>query len=144
MPGPVGKRSDQKHGHRTKDELAVDTAPAGGEVLWLEPDSDWHPIASNWYVQLADSGQSVYYQNSDVATAYYVAEAMSRSLKAGRFSGQLFAAIMSSMGDLLVTEGARRRAKLEIQPFVDPGEQGPSEVDLAIQKLSEQHAKSTD
>lgn len=137
MPGPVGKRSDQKHGHRTAQELAVTKAPAGGDLVWTEPDESWHPIAKNWYVQLADSGQSVFYENSDVATAYYVAEAMSRSLASpNRFSGQLFASIMSSMGDLLVTEGARRRVKVELDRETGDGET-ESDVDASIRELSE-------
>lgn len=135
MPGPVPKRSDAKHGHRTNAELAVDKAPAGEEVMWWEPQESWHPIASGWYVSLAASGQSQFYENSDVATAYFVAEAMDRNLKQGRFSGQLFASIMSSMGDLLVTEGARRRAKLELQREIKPPD---TEVDDAIMKLVSQ------
>lgn len=132
MPGPVGKRSDQKHGHRSKQELHVDKAPAGEAVTWMEPDSGWHPIALNWYVQLAASGQSVFYENSDVATAFYLAEAMSRNLTDGKFSAMLFASVMSGMGDLLVTEGARRRAKVELQREVSTPD---SEVDDAIKGL---------
>lgn len=75
----------------------------------------------------------MFYAQSDVATAYYVAEAMSRSLKSGRFSGQLFASIMSSMGDLVVTEGARRRAKIELDAHLDDA--GSSVVDDAIADL---------
>lgn len=136
MPGPVGKRSDQKHGHRTAEELAVTKSPAGGEVRWTAPDEEWHPIAKNWYLQLADSGQSVFYENSDVAAAYYVAEAMSRNLKDAKFSAMLFASIMSAMGDLLVTEGARRRVKVELQR--ESEESGPSDVDDAIRELTSQ------
>ena len=56
----------------------------------------------------------MFYAQSDVATAYLTAEAITRLCKAGRFSGQLYAAIMSNMGDLVTTEGARRRAKIEL------------------------------
>lgn len=129
--GPVGKRSDQKHGHRSKAELVTDQAPGGAPVTWLAADPEWHSIARNWYESLAVSGQSVYYEASDVATAFYVAEAMSRSLQGARFSGQLFAAIMSSMSDLVVTEGARRRVKLELQREAE----GSSEVDDSIMEL---------
>jgi hypothetical protein len=115
--GPVGKRSDQKHGHRSQEEKAeyeqvtVDAPPARMPA----PDETWDPIARGWYAALDESGQSRFYQPSDWATARYIAEAMSRNLTAGRFSGQLFAAIMSGMSDLLVTEGDRRRVKLELQ-----------------------------
>ncbi|MEV3856052.1 hypothetical protein AB0J38_17225 [Streptomyces sp. NPDC050095] len=88
-------------------------------------DADWHPIAASWYASLSESGQEQFYEASDWATAYYVAEAMSRNLNSGRFSAQLFQAVMSAMTDLLTTEGARRRARVELERDgggVDPRE----------------------
>lgn len=115
--GPVPKRSNQKHGHRSQEEkaeydkVAIDAPPVQAQ----EPDATWHQVAKDWFTSLGESGQSRFYEPSDWATARYVAEAMSRNLKAGRFSGQLFAAIMSGMSSLLVTEGDRRRVKLELE-----------------------------
>lgn len=125
--GPVPKRSNQKHGHRSQEEKAgydkvrID-AP---RVPTQEPAPEWHQVAKDWFTSLGESGQSRFYEPSDWATARYVAEAMSRNLNAGRFSGQLFAAIMSGMSNLLVTEGDRRRVKLELErnsATVDPEE----------------------
>jgi hypothetical protein len=118
--GPVGKRSNQRHGHRTKAEQAevtkvsVEGAPLGAQ----EPEEAWHPIAQQWFRSLGESGQRVFYEASDWATARYVAEAMSRNLEAGRFSAQLFAAVMSGMSSLLTTEGDRRRVKVELERAV--------------------------
>lgn len=115
--GPVGKRSNQLHGHRSQAEMdeyekvTVDEPPA----VMPDPEPGWHQIAKGWYLSLKESGQSRFYEPSDWATAKYVAEAMSKNLNAGRFSGQLFAAIMSGMSNLLVTEGDRRRVKLELE-----------------------------
>ncbi len=50
---------------------------APGAVAWPEPEDSWHRIAWDWYLSLGDSGQSQFYEPSDVATAQYVAEAMS-------------------------------------------------------------------
>lgn len=75
-------------------------------------------------MSLAGSGQARFYEPSDWQTARYVAESMSRNLSAGRFSSQHFAAVMSAMTDLLTTEGARRRARLELdrpEPESKPG-----------------------
>ncbi|MDH2424746.1 hypothetical protein [Sphaerisporangium sp. TRM90804] len=80
-----------------------------------EPDELWHPIAQDWYVSLAVSGQAKFYQPSDWQVARYVAEAMTRNLNASRFSAQMFAAVMGAMTELLTTEGARRRARLELE-----------------------------
>lgn len=132
MPGPVGKRSDAKHGHRSKEELRVDKAAAGSEVVWHPADTKWNPIAARFYAGLQVSGQVQFYEQSDADTAYYVAEAMSRNLTDGKFSAMLFASVMSSMGDLLVTEGSRRRAKVELQRELEAPD---TEVDDAIRDL---------
>lgn len=118
--GPVGKRSDQRHGHRTKAEKdSVTKVPVdGGALAAEEPDESWHPIAQRWFRSLGESGQRVFYEASDWATARYLAEAMSRNLEAGRFSAQLFAAVMSGMSSLLTTEGDRRRARVELERAV--------------------------
>jgi hypothetical protein len=78
-------------------------------------DPAWHDIAREWYESLAISGQSTYYEPSDWRTARYVAQAMSVNLKADRFSAQLFASVMGAMTELLTTEGARRRSRVELQ-----------------------------
>lgn len=114
MPGPVPKRSDQRR-RRNKQDVETQSVLRTGDVRIPSPAEDWHPIAVEWFDSLKDSAVSQYYDTSDWATAKYVAEAMSRNLQGGRFSGQLFAAVMSAMTDLLTTEGARRRARLEIE-----------------------------
>ncbi|MEU3355264.1 hypothetical protein [Streptomyces sp. NPDC037389] len=115
--GPVPKRSSERR-RRNKDDdgPVLVRAPSGSEpVIWPEPDADWHPVAADWYASLAASGQSRFYEPSDVAVARYVTEAMSRNLSNGRFSAQLFAAVCSAMTDLLTTEGARRRVRVELE-----------------------------
>ncbi|MEW2575362.1 hypothetical protein [Streptomyces syringium] len=115
--GPVPKRSSERR-RRNKDDdgpALVHAASAPGSVSWPEPDPGWHPVAADWFTSLAASGQSQFYEPSDVAVARYVAEAMSRNLHNSRFSAQLFAAVSSAMTDLLTTEGARRRVRIELE-----------------------------
>lgn len=134
--GPVGKRSDQKHGHRSKEELAADKAPAGVELSWLEPDEGWHVIARNWYEACRASGVAVFWEQTDVATIYYIAESMSRNLTAGKFNAMHYSSVISSMSDLGITEGSRRRMKIELQRGMEsPGE---SETDRAIAALMDE------
>ena len=115
MPGPVPKRTETRRRKNKPEGAELVKAPAGATVTWPAPDKDWHTIARDWYGSLQKSGQSQFYEQSDVAAAYYVAEAMSRNLDDGRFSAQLFQSVMSAMTDLLVTEGARRRARVELE-----------------------------
>ena len=113
--GPVPKRSDRRMGHHKPEGPPIGKGMAGDAPGIPEPHEDWHPIALDWYESLADSGQSQYYEASDWATAVYVAEAMSRNLSAGKFSAQLFQSVHSAMTELLTTEGARRRARIELE-----------------------------
>lgn len=139
--GPVGKRSTQRHGHRTKAEQAtVDTsAPGAADVVVPEADDEWHPVARDWYLSLRKSGQQVFFQPSDWATARYVAEAMSRNLAGGRFSAQLFAAVMAATSNLLATEGDRRRIRIELEraAATDPdADAGVASMDAWRDRLS--------
>jgi hypothetical protein len=125
--GPVPKRSDRRLGHVTKAEKeAVTHASAGSAPAAPQPDPEWHSVAQEWFRSLAESGQAQFYEASDWATARYVAEGMSRNLDGGRFSAQLFAAVNSAMSNLLVTEGDRRRVRLELQR----GDVGPMKADV--------------
>lgn len=116
MPNPP-KRTDQRHGHRTKAEQArVDTTVQGSPpVTWPAPDPEWHDIAQEWFRSLGESGQVQYFEPSDVALAKYVAEAMSVNLTQEKFSSMLMATVWSASGDLLASEGARRRLRVELQ-----------------------------
>lgn len=115
--GPIGKRSDQRHGHRTKAEKeAITKVPVGGGPLPAEePDETWHPIAQYWFRSLGESGQRIFYEPSDWAEARFLAEVMSRCLESGRISAQLVAAILSGASRLLTTEGDRRRVRIELE-----------------------------
>jgi hypothetical protein len=90
--------------------------------------ADLHPIAAAWYESLKTSGQSVFYQPSDWATAVVHAEVLSRLLSSSRLSAQGYAAWTSATTELLTTEGARRRARLEIERR--PEKQKPAAVSV--------------
>lgn len=120
----VPKRSEERRRRHKRD---VDKAPGAAAVTIPNPHPQWHPIARRWFASLAESGQSRYYEPSDWAAAEYVAESMSRNLKQGqRFSATLFASIVSAMNELLTTEGARRRVRIELERH--PGGEHPAGV----------------
>lgn len=126
--GPVPKRSSERRRRNKPEGAEITTVPvAEQQVKCPLADESWHQIARDWYDSLAVSGQAVFYEPSDWATARYVAEAMSRSLLASRFSAQMFAAVSAAMTELLTTEGARRRARLEIARG-KPGDEKPADV----------------
>lgn len=122
--GPIPKRDDERR-RRNKPDTDTTTIEMTGEVEAPDVDLGWHPIAADWYRSLAKSGQSKRYEPSDWAAARLVAHDMTRHLNSGRFSSQALAAIWSAMTDLLTTEGARRRVRMEIDRKPDkPAEAG--------------------
>ncbi len=78
--GPVPKRSDQRR--RTNEPVRpIDHVESGSTSPSGPPaDETWHPVAFAWYESLAKSGQSTFYEPSDWATAFLIAESMSRDL----------------------------------------------------------------
>ncbi len=122
----------------------------------------WHPAAKKWYASLAKSGQSIYYEPSDWATAFILAETMSRELKprhvgfsetvdkktgqietkpvsvAMPINGTSMGALLKGMGVLMCTEGERRRAHLELdRPDPNVGEEdNVSWLDTARERRS--------
>jgi hypothetical protein len=142
--GPPPKRSDQRR-HRGKPAAGEpDKAPGAKKVPVPAGDKNWHPAAARWYRALKSSGQSAFYEPSDWATAYLIAESISRELspqpvidKEGGVTmvsfppkGASMAAWLRAMTSLMVTEGDRRRSALELQRPVAAGDGGDSGVSL--------------
>lgn len=120
--GPVPKRQSQRR--RQNKPEKTDQVKAHGKVAVPEVSETWHPVAKDWFKSLAESGQAQFFEPSDWQGARFVAEAMTENLNAGRFSAQLFASVWTAMGELLTTEGSRRRVRLEIERETgDPDEE---------------------
>jgi len=143
--GPIPKRSNQRR-RRNKTETPTTTAPGAGTVTVPPPDPGWHDLARDWYESLAESGQSTYYQPSDWATARIIAESLSRDLadkvvavtadgKAVKapvpITGASLAGYLKAMNALLVTEGDRRRMRLELDPLSKGGTGGEGGGDVS-------------
>lgn len=110
----VPKRSEQRR-RRNKPAVPVTKGRARGSTV-PEPKPEWHVIARDWFVSLGRSGQSAFYEPSDWAQAFFVAEIMSRALDQGqRPSATLIAQVFAGATELLTTEGARRRMRLELE-----------------------------
>lgn len=119
--GPVPKRTEQRRRRNATD--SIESVPVATPIATPKADPDWNPIAIEWFESLGNSGQAKFYEPSDWAQARVWAEVLSRALKQGdRPSAVLIAAWSSGAGELLTTEGARRRLRLELErtPSADP------------------------
>ncbi len=129
--GPVPKRADQRR-RRNTEGGTITTGPAAGNVTVPPASRDWHPAAKRWYRALRDSGQSQFYEPSDWAEAWVAAQVLSEMLSADKLSAMLFAAWQGATARLLVTEGDRRRVRIELErgSQEDPDEKaGVTEMD---------------
>lgn len=114
--GPVPKRSSERR-RRNKTEVEVASAPSAtaNPIAAPPPEGHWHDLAREWYEALAASGQARFYEASDWAMARVWAELLSRELMQARPSAKMVEAWSSGAAELLTTEGARRRVRLELQ-----------------------------
>jgi hypothetical protein len=113
--GPVPKREDQRR-RTNQDEGPVTksrAAPARKRVP--AADKDWHPLAKKWYQALARSGQAAFFEPSDWAEAQVWAEVLSQQLYSEKLSAMMLAAWGAASARLLVTEGDRRRVRIELE-----------------------------
>lgn len=134
MPGPVPKRSEDRRRRNTPAAGGPAKAPAAAVVPIPDADPEWHPIASRWFESLKLSGQRRWYEPSDWAVAYLIAESISMDFKPQfvgfaqtdrdqteaeyaviPLKGASLSAYLKAMGNLLATEGDRRRASIELQ-----------------------------
>lgn len=145
--GPVPKRSDQRR-RRNKPKSTKPAKPkAAKPTKPPKPDKDWHPVAKRFFDSLAASGQSEFYEASDWAMAYVLAESMSRDLeeqvvavpeKTGEpvyakvpMKGASLSAYLKGMAALLVSEGDRRRAEIELERMPPPDQKATEDAEIA-------------
>ena len=112
--GPVPKRSEQRR-RRNKESRPEKVAGPAAPVDAPAEKRTWHPVAKEWYRSLKESGQAQFYEPSDWQAARLVAEELSQYLRSKKRSAMMFAQLWSAMTDLLTTEGARRRVKIEVE-----------------------------
>lgn len=114
MPGPIPKRSTERVRRNKDDQLEIVRAEGSVHQPPLNIPGI-HPMARDWYESLAESGQAQYYEPSDWQFARFLCIYLDEQLKSEKLSAMMLASINTAMGNLLVTEGDRRRVRLEIE-----------------------------
>lgn len=113
--GPVPKRSEERI-RRNKPEIEITKIQAVGPAAqpYLGFDNP-HPIIADLWEAMGESAQSEYYEPSDWEFARYVLHFADGLLKSSRPSAQMFQGVNSALADLLVSEGSRRRVRMEVE-----------------------------
>jgi hypothetical protein len=122
--GPVPNRSDDlaRPRERKGSDIVAVTKGVARPATVPEPDLGWHPIARQLWDALAVSGQADFYEQSDWAMAFSLCDDLSHYKKSTKRSGQMLQTIYSAMERLLVTEGDRRRVRIELHEPEDNSE----------------------
>lgn len=119
--GPVPNRSDQLV-RRNKPEVPVEKLAVIGPVKVPPLDFvDPHPLVWDLYQSLRDSAQSKYYEPSDWQYARLCLHFADQLLKSSRPSAQLLVTVNQMLSSLLVSEGDRRRVRLEVERNQESG-----------------------
>lgn len=113
--GPVPKRNGQRRRQNSESQAEVVPALTAGPVDAPAVVKSWHPAAKRWYESLTESGQAQFFEPSDWQAAQLVAGELSVYLRSKKRSAMMWSHLWSAMTDLLTTEGARRRLKIEIE-----------------------------
>lgn len=131
--GPVPKRSEDRQ--RTNEpEVPIEKVEAYGEVEIPDLDLpiDTHPMVLDFYQSLIKSAQSRYFEPSDWEYARITCFVLNNILNnPKRPNSELFKAVQSAMSNLLVTEGDRRRLRLEVTRTTEQAETDPESEEMA-------------
>lgn len=115
-PGPIPNHSSDLS--RGRDANRADRPDlVKGErlpVTVYKADPNWHPAAKRLYNSVKTSGQAAFYQNSDWALLWALCDDMSHFKSSDRRSAQMAATVYAGLGNLLLTEGERRKARIEL------------------------------
>ncbi|MDN6199363.1 hypothetical protein [Corynebacterium flavescens] len=114
MPGPLPKRSDQRRRRNKPDGPEIAKISGAGHVKIPAEEKSWHISAKRWYRSLKKSGQNVFYEPSDWAYAQLACDLMSAELARDKPRAVMVSQILTMMDNLLTSEGARRRARIEL------------------------------
>lgn len=138
--GPIPNRSDDLS--RERDANRGDRSPVSKGVAlpfeWPMMNPEWNEVAMRIWKGAQESGQSAYYQASDVAMLYMMCdeitayseptpvfnkrtgepvidEVTGRQVTVTHRSPMMLTSIMSGLSSLLLTEGERRRVRIELE-----------------------------
>lgn len=115
MSGPPPKRSEQRV-RRNKPDVPIEKLVTDGKPVSAPRAVDgWHYLCIELWDAMKESAQARYYEPSDWQFAKIQLHLLSQQLQAGRASAQMVATINTALTNLLLTEGDRRRVRLEIQ-----------------------------
>ena len=118
--GPIPERSDMRV-RRNKPDVEIEKITAIGPVA-IPPLGivDPHPMVTEIYESMKKSAQKKYYEPTDWAFAKVTLHFLNKLLYSPKPSAQMLASVNSMLASLLLTEGDRRRVRIEVERNPNP------------------------
>lgn len=115
MPGPVPKRSEDRV-RQHAPEVPIEKIETSGtvEIPELNLPFGASQMVVDFYDSLKRSAYSKYYEPSDWEYARLTCFIMETIVKTPKPSAEMYKALQTAMSNMLVTEGDRRRLRIEI------------------------------
>lgn len=137
--GPIPERSDMTVRRNLGEPITKIPVIGPVEVPELNLGTV-HPLVADLYESIRDSAQARYYEPSDWQYARLVMWELNTHLMQTKPSAMYLTAINSMLTSLLLTEGDRRRVRIEVERNSSGGEQGKvlEAADLFKQALAKQ------
>lgn len=147
MPGPLPKRSDE----RTRRESASEDKPSLKKGLahsyknWPSPNKEWNQPVKDLFMSLAKSGMEAFYEESDIAWARVICDGLQEwyDSPAGRRSALKLDVPLKHAAALGITEGERRRMRIELETPSIPEESVGSKARKMFEQQLNQAATVT-
>lgn len=147
MPGPLPKRSDE----RTRRESASDDKPpmkkgmAHSYKHWPAPNKDWAKPVQQLFSSLGASGMNAFYEESDLAWARLLCDGLQEwyDSPSGRRSAMKLDVPLKHMASLGITEGERRKMRIELETPEIPEESVGSKARKMLEQKMNQPATVT-
>lgn len=138
MPGPIPMRESELARPRSRGQGPEAPQVTRGELRPTsppEPNPEWHISARRLWDAALVSGQADFYQDTDWAMLHFLCGEMSDYARSSKKSSMMLASIMSGLTSLLLTEGDRRRARIELTA---PEPEKPTAAVLALADYRDQ------
>ena len=125
MPGPIPMRSSELSRERDADRANRPKLTKGKSIPHVVPavNLSWEPMVIRLYEAARNSGMAAYFEASDWAYFALLCSDLSdiryQMQQGGRVSPVVYQTIMRELNSLGLTEGERRRIRIELEAEAD-------------------------
>lgn len=147
MPGPMPKRSSERTRRESPSEerMPIKRGMAHSYKKWPPPNKEWSSQVKQLWTSLGESGMEGFLEVSDIAYFRVVCDGLQEwyDSPAGRRSAMKLDIPLKHMASLGITEGERRKMRIELETPEIPEESVGSKARKMLEQKMNQPATVT-